>query len=140
MFAYPREFYAVHTGPRRSLVELGKARRRPAIELEGFSLAEEAMIAVAVRMLQAAGYDLSLMQVLIRAEMPVGYRGMCWENGAVLGSEAFASPAMLNHVLEEELLHLRQKVRGTEQAFGVGTARTLEEEVDEQRKFTCPDA
>jgi hypothetical protein len=110
-----------------------------AIRLEGFSAGEVAMIHAAVAALQSAEYDTSLFQVLIRAEMPPGYRGMSWSNGAILGAEAFSSQAMLNHVLEEELLHLLQKLRGEATAFMPGTARSLEEEVHEQRRFPCPD-
>src|SRR5262249_13899877 len=33
-------------------------------------------------------------------------------DGAALGKEAFSSQVMLNHVLEEELLHQRQKTAG----------------------------
>ncbi len=97
------------------------------------------MIREACSALERAGYDLGPVQVLIRAELPPGYRGMSWENGAVLGPEAFSSQAVLNHVLEEELLHLRQRAAGAMRAFGPGTARALEEEVDATRKFRLPD-
>jgi hypothetical protein len=88
--------------------------------------------------LRAAGYDTSSLQVLIRADMPPGYRGMSLDDGAVLGSEAFSSQAMVNYVLEEELLHLMQKTDASERWFKPGIARTLEEEVHEQRKFPFP--
>lgn len=79
-----------------------------AIELNGFSSTEEGMIGKAFEALEGVGYDTGLLKVLIRAEMPAGYRGMSLEDGAVLGTEAFASQGLLNHVLEEEYLHLVQ--------------------------------
>ena len=98
------------------------------------------MIETAIRVLHLVGYDIQLLKVLIYAEMPTGYRAMCLHDGAVLGKEAFSSQAMLYHVLEEELLHLRQKARGLGQTFQSGTARELEEEMDAERKFPLPDS
>jgi hypothetical protein len=63
---------------------------------------------------------------------------MSLDDGAILGAEAFSSQAMVNHVLEEELLHLGQKARAPGQEFVPGTARGLEEEVHEQRRFPLP--
>jgi hypothetical protein len=97
------------------------------------------MIHTAVEALQQAGYDVSVFKELIRADLPPGRRGMSWPNGAVLGSEAFSSQAVLNHVLEEELIHLQQKQLGQADVFGPGTARALEEAVDDDRKFPYPD-
>jgi hypothetical protein len=88
--------------------------------------------------LQAAGYDTVPLQVLIRAELPAGYRAMTLEDGAALGSEAFSSQAMVNHVSEEELLHLGQKAREPDRAFGRETVRVLEEEVHDARRFPHP--
>ena len=65
---------------------------------------------------------------------------MSWPDGAILGKEAFVSQTILNHVLEWEVLHLRQKQIGQADSFGPGTARTLEEAVDEDRKFPGPEA
>jgi hypothetical protein len=96
------------------------------------------MIGQADAVLRLAGYDTSLFRVLIRASLPAGYRAMTLEDGAVLGEEAFTSQAMVNHVLEEELLHLRQKPQRGEQFFGPGTARALEEEINERRRFPLP--
>lgn len=64
---------------------------------------------------------------------------MTLADGAALGEAAFSSQAMLNHVLEEELLHHGQKARGVAREFDPGTAATLEGEVDEQRRFACPE-
>jgi hypothetical protein len=75
---------------------------------------------------------------LIRADLPLGRRGMSWPDGAVLGGEAFASQALLIYVLEEELIHRQQKRLGQADVFGPGTARALEEAVDEDRKFRDP--
>ena len=54
---------------------------------------------------------------------------------AALGEEAFSSQEMLNHVLEEELIHLQQKAAGLAQEFGPGTAQELEEAANAARKF-----
>ncbi len=96
------------------------------------------MLQAAVSALKSAGYGMEPLQVLIRANLPPGYRAMTLEDGAVLGSEALASQAMANHVLEEELLHLRQKLREAGRGFGPGTARALEEEIHEFRRFPLP--
>jgi hypothetical protein len=40
--------------------------------------------------------------------------------------EAFSSQVMLNHVMEEELLHLQQRAAGLGSEFGPGTAQALE--------------
>jgi hypothetical protein len=109
------------------------------INLNGFGAAEEEMIREAMLALRSAGYDASQLLVLIRADLPAGYRGMSLPDGAVLGEEAFASAEMLRHVLEEELLHLVQKAQGRATEFGPGTARSLENEIDEQRKFPLPE-
>lgn len=97
------------------------------------------MIQEAVDALQRAGYDTERFKILIRADLPSGYRGMSWEDGAVLGEEAFSSQAMLNHVLEEELLHLQQKAKGLGRLFQPGTARALEEALHENRRFPTPE-
>jgi hypothetical protein len=97
------------------------------------------MIHCAIAALQAAGYDTAALHVLICPEMPSGYRGMSLADGAALGSEAFSSQDMLNHVLEEELLHHGQKASGQAEQFTPGTARILEEAVDVERKFLLPE-
>ncbi|HBI45277.1 MAG TPA: hypothetical protein DDY78_20850 [Planctomycetales bacterium] len=96
------------------------------------------MVRAADAALRLAGYGTGPLVVLIRAEMPPGHRGMSLDNGAALGSEAFSSQAMVNHVLEEELLHVMQKNDAPERWFKPGIARNLEEEVHEQRKFPFP--
>ena len=106
--------------------------------MEGFSPAEEAMIRASITALRAAGYDTTRIKVLVRADMPATYRGMSLPDGAALGAEAFRSQAVLNHVLEEEILHLQQKAAGLAQEFGPGTAAELEKLVNEQRKFELP--
>lgn len=110
-----------------------------AIDLEGFDPVEVRMIQEAVDALQRAGYDTNLFRILIRADLPPGYRGMSWEDGAVLGKEAFSSQAMLNHVLEEEWLHLQQKAKGLGRVFQPGTVQALEEALHENRRFPAPD-
>jgi len=107
--------------------------------MEGFIQAEEAMIQESILALQSVGYDTSSIKVLIRADLPATYRGMSLPDGAALGTEAFRSQAILNHVLEEELLHLRQRAAGAMEPFEPGTARALGEEVDAIRKFHLPD-
>lgn len=97
------------------------------------------MIHRAVAALRAAGYNTAVLQVLIRTEMPIGYRGMSLADGAALSVEAFSSQDMLNHVLEEELLHHGQKASGQAAEFAPGTSRILEEEVDAERKFPLPE-
>jgi hypothetical protein len=110
------------------------------VELLDFSPDEKAMIHEALVVLAGVGYDTGLFQVLIRTDMPVGYRGMSLDDGAAVGAEAFHSQAMLNHVLEEELRHLMQKAKGDARVFGPRSARYLEEEADESRYFPAPPA
>jgi len=107
-------------------------------KLTGFSDAEAQMIANSEKALQGAGYDTSLFRELVRADMPKGYRGMSLEEGAALGQEAFSAQEMLNHVLEEELIHLQQKAAGLGEQFGPGTAQGLEEAADAARIFPEP--
>ena len=108
------------------------------MSFEGFSAAEEAMIQASIVALKAAGYDTSRIKVLTRADLPANYRGMSWPDGAVLGTEAFRSQAVLNHVLEEEIIHLQQRAAGLAEEFGPKTAAELEKEVNEQRTFRLP--
>jgi hypothetical protein len=108
------------------------------IELVGFAATEERMLHAALDVLRDAGYDVSVLKELIHADLPPGIRGMSWPNGAVLGQEAFSSQMLLNHVLEEELIHLRQKQHRLADEFGPGTARALEEAVNDDRKFFDP--
>jgi hypothetical protein len=103
--------------------------------LIGFHSTEEEMIKTALDALAEAGYDGDLFHELIRADMPKGYRAMSLENGAVLGVEAFVRQDCLNHVLEEELLHLMQKAKGLAKVFDPETALELELDANEQRKF-----
>jgi hypothetical protein len=97
------------------------------------------MIHEAIAALQSVGYDTAVLQVLIRADMPAGYRGMSLVDGAALGTEAFSSQDMLNHVLEEEWRHVVQKASDRTEEFAPGTGRILEEEIDVERKFPLPD-
>ena len=108
------------------------------IRLEGFDDKEAAMIQETLAALASVGYDVSNIKELIWTEMPRKYRAMTLEDGAALSERAFTSQAMLNHVLEEELLHLQQKLLGQAIEFGAGTVRALEEEVDENRRFASP--
>jgi hypothetical protein len=97
------------------------------------------MIQQSLAALVSVGYDTGLFQVLVRADLPVGYRAMTLPDGAVIGEAAFASQALLNHVLEEELRHLRQIALGRATEFGAGTAQLLEAEADEGRQFPMPE-
>jgi hypothetical protein len=107
-------------------------------KFEGFNSQEEAMLHLALDDLEAVGYDLSAVKELIRADLPARCRGMSWPEGAILGRAAFASQAVLNHVLVEELIHLQQKMFELAHEFGPGTADALEEAADESRKFPDP--
>lgn len=109
-------------------------------DLVDFSESEIEMIRMALGELNVAGYDITPIRELIRADFPVGYRGMSLDNGAALGKEAFLSQAWLNHVLEEELLHLIQKAQGLTATFGPNTALELEQDVNDKRKFPAPDS
>jgi hypothetical protein len=97
------------------------------------------MIQRAIAALQGVGYETATLQVLVRVEMPAGYRGMSLADGAALGAEAFSSPEMLVNVLEEELLHHTQKASGRAEEFAPGTSRRLEDELDAERKFSLPE-
>ena len=108
------------------------------LKMECFTQAEETMIRESILGIQSVGYDASRIKVLIRADLPVTYRGMSLPDGAALGKEAFRSQAVLNHVLEEEIIHLQQKATGLAEEFGPKTAAELEKEVNEQRKFRLP--
>ncbi len=110
------------------------------VSLEGFSPAEEKAMGLAMKALQEVGYDTNIIKVIARAELPIGMRGMTYSaDTIILSKEAFASQAMLNYVLEEEFLHLTQKLRGEAQSFGPDTARQLEESIDAIRKFRLPE-
>lgn len=108
-------------------------------ELYHFGANQEMMIRVALDALAEVGYEISRFKELIWADMPSGFRAMCLDDGAALGNEAFSSQAMLNHVLEEEYLHLIQKSLGIAEDFAKGTARQLEYDIEEPRKFAKPD-
>ncbi len=97
------------------------------------------MVSRADQALQGAGYNTSQLKELIRADMPSSYRAMSLDQGAALGEEAFSSQAMLNHVLEEELIHLQQKAAVLGQGFGPGTAQGLEEAANAARQFRKPE-
>jgi len=107
--------------------------------LVGFSGTQEDMIRKALAAMSEARYEVSRFEELIWVDLPAGFRAMCLENGAALGDEAFSSQDMLNHALEEKYLHLIQKSLGRATEFGKGTARYLEYEVDDIRKFPRPD-
>jgi RHS repeat-associated protein len=109
------------------------------IILTGFSNAEKAMIQKSLTALEAAGYNTGRLKELIKADFGSRMAGMSLgEDGAALANEAFDSPAMLNHVLEEELLHTEQAARGLSAGNGPGAADALEKEVDSMRKFPDP--
>lgn len=107
-------------------------------DLIGFVAIEEIMLRHGLDSLEMAGYDTALFRELIRVDMPKGYRAMSLDGGAALGTEAFESQEWLIHVLEEELLHLKQKAQGLAKEFGPGTALELELDVNDSRKFPPP--
>jgi hypothetical protein len=127
-------------GPAMGALEgasMGAATTGPA--MVGFSEAETGMINSSLNNLSGAGYDLSPLQQLIKADMPQGYFGISLSTpptGAALGDGAFSSQEMLDHTLEEELLHVNQNL--SEQTFGPGDAAAKETEVDAERKFPEP--
>ncbi len=106
--------------------------------LRDFSPTQERMIRISLVALSDAEYEISRFKELIWADLPAGFRAMCLEDGAAIGNEAFTSQEMLNHVLEEEYLHLVQKSVGMADEFTRGTAQDLESDVDETRKFPRP--
>jgi hypothetical protein len=97
------------------------------------------MIGQSMKSLSGAGYDLSPLQQLVKADMPPGCCAMSLSaepTGAALGDGAFSSQQMLDHTLEEELLHLNQNLPS--QTFGPGTAAEMEAGVDAARKIPEP--
>jgi RHS repeat-associated protein len=105
----------------------------------GFSENESSMLNNSLNALSGAGYDLSPLQQLVKVDMPPGCCAMSLSTpptGAALGDAAFTSQEMLNHTLEEELLHLGQDL--PHQTFGPGTAAENEAAVDAARKFPEP--
>jgi hypothetical protein len=105
----------------------------------GFSQAETGMINQSLNTLSGAGYDLAPLQQLVKAEMPPGCCAMSLSTsptGAALGDGAFSSQGMLDHTLEEELLHLGQDL--SNQTFGPGDAAAKEAAVDAVRKIPAP--
>jgi RHS repeat-associated protein len=107
-----------------------------ATQLIGFNETESAMIQQATTDLSNAGYDVSQLQQLVKADMPEGYRAMSLSStptGAALSNEAFSSQATLNSALEEELLHLGQNLPS--QTFVPGTAAANEEAANAVRIF-----
>ena len=132
---------------KKATEKLLKPKTKPKLDLDtpkglgkltGFSKAEQNMLKHAEKTLSEAGYDVSKFKELIKADMPPGYRGMSLDNGAALGKEAFSSQSMLNHVLEEELLHVMQKAGGLGNQFSPATAKALEEAADAIRQFPFP--
>jgi hypothetical protein len=107
--------------------------------LTGFSAEEVQMVERALQALEAAGYNTGRLTELVKADFRGIKAGMSLgENGAALANEAFESQAMLNHVLEEELIHTQQAARGLSAGDGPGAADALEAEVDAIRKFPDP--
>jgi RHS repeat-associated protein len=107
--------------------------------LTGFSESEIAMIQRSLSALEAAGYDTGQLTELVKADFGGRMAGMSLgENGAALANEAFESQPMLNHVLEEELLHTQQAARGLSAGAGPGAADALEGEVESMRQFPDP--
>ena len=109
------------------------------LKLIDFTSMEEAMVRSAMQALEDVGYEVSVFQELIKVEMPPGYRAMTLGNGAALGGEAVASQKWLNHVLEEECLHLIQKAKGWFDEVTRGTVLELELDANESRRFPPPE-
>jgi hypothetical protein len=109
------------------------------LNLIDFTSIEESMVKSAMEALEKVGYQVSVFKELIKVEMPPGYRAMTLGSGAALSDEAFESQEWLNHVLEEECLHLIQKAKGWADEFVRGTAFELELDVNDSRKFPPPE-
>jgi RHS repeat-associated protein len=117
----------------------GAAATSASPSLVGFSDSDTTMIGQSMKNLSGAGYDLSPMQQLVKADLPPGCCGMSLSTaptGAALGDGAFSSQQMLDHTMEEELLHLNQDLPS--QTFGPGTAAEMEAGVDAARKIPQP--
>jgi RHS repeat-associated protein len=119
------------------IVNLTTALKTPS--LIGFSTMESAMIGKSMDTLSGLGYDLSGMEQLVKADMPPSHVAMSLSTpptGAALGDAAFSSQEMLDHTLEEELLHLGQDL--SNQPLGRGDAAANEAAVDAVRKIPEP--
>jgi len=71
--------------------------------LVGFSDSETSMIGQSMKNLSGAGYNMSPMQQLVKADLPPGCCGMSLSTpptGAALGDGAFSSQQMLDHTIE----------------------------------------
>jgi len=124
-----------------NLATLGLTAKIPASgpSLIGFSEGESTMIGQSMKNLSGAGYDISPMQQMIKADLPAGCCAMSLSTpptGAAVGDAAFSSQEMLDHTLEEELLHLNQNLPS--QTFGPGTAAGNEAAANAARKFLAP--
>jgi RHS repeat-associated protein len=120
-----------------AVVDMTAAIKAPSVI--GFSSTETGMINSSLKTLSGAGYDLAPLQQLIKADMPPGCCAMSLSTpptGAALGDGAFSSQGMLDHTLEEELLHLGQGLPN--QTFGPGSAAANEAAVDAVRKIPAP--
>jgi hypothetical protein len=106
--------------------------------LIGFSESESAMIAQSLKNLSGAGYDISPIQQLVKAQMgnKVAMSLSTSPTGVALSESAFESQGFLDHTMEEELRHLGQDL--SRQEFGPGTPAQKESEVDANRKFPDP--
>ena len=102
----------------------------------GFDESEAEMMRKALEDLEAAGYNTSLIDELIKAHLPGG--GGVEADAIALHPSAFRNLATLTHVLEHELRHLNQKAEGRADAFGPDTVDKLEDEVDVNPKFPLP--
>ena len=97
------------------------------------------LIGRSLKTLTDAGYDIKPLQQLVKSSMGRGKAAMSLAvepTGAALGDGAFSSQQMLDHTLEEELLHLNQDLAHTE--VGPATADLKEAEVDAARKISPP--
>ena len=108
------------------------------VKLIDFTSIEESMVKGSLEALEKFGYEASVFEEIIKTEMPPGYCAMTLGSGAALSSEAFKSQEWLNHVLEEEYLHLVQKTKGWADEFVRGTALELELDANDSRKFPRP--
>lgn len=102
------------------------------------------MIRNSIVALRGAGHDVSALDEVIRTpEMAPGTHGMSLISGSgdaagnaiALHPDAFASQEYLNHVMEEELVHILQ-ARPVE--YGPGSVLELELNVNPLRKFPWP--
>jgi RHS repeat-associated protein len=107
----------------------------PLPKFTGFSQPEEEMLKNSLKTLQDVGHDTTQFTELLRADLGKETSGMTWGDAAAIGDRAFSSQEELSKTLEEELIHLQQKAAGQATVFSPGTAQSLEEAANAQKKL-----